>query len=529
MTKPDHPPGAAGSFQAPGGFLHNKWLPALLLVLLSFSINLINNDFSHRYHIDERSKIRAIESQEYNFFHPIGMLQTVRLAGLIQSTEGSQELTELGRTTTAFYGALLVFFVFLIFRQLLEPGLAFLAALALAITPTIVIHAHYLKEDMIFAAFAAGFFLFFMNHLEKPSPKSAIQMGLLLGLALSAQYKGLVLLPLFLAGPLFIPNQPEGGAPPEGGGVAYFKLAGLAMVVAALVFLGINYPLFEDFSGFLRGTGYEFQHALAGHRDVVIPPGPFYFSFHLSESLLPGITWGLLGPGLIGIIWGVWRWRYLTFRERLLLVWIIGFYLTIEASPLKPFPDFMRYVIPLVPWLIYFGFRLLVELERIAKERLQLKISAPLLAGFLLLWPLHDTVNLLAHLNRDTRAHVQTWLLERGERALFEMYAAEKRDVRSITDVDIQKARKKGYHYLAASSFLYDRYQVGSRLPHQNPSVYTIQKRYEALFQNYPTITFKPAFRAFAFSNPTIRLIDIRRKNSVPPPPSRLNGSKESD
>ncbi len=57
----------------------------------------------------------------------------------------------------------------------------------------------------------------------------------------------------------------------------------------------------------------------------------------------------------------------------------------------------------------------------------------------------------------------------------------------------------------------YERYRIASRLKGQKQIVYLIQRKYEHLFSHYPVQEFKPAYRTFAFSNPTIRIIDIRQ------------------
>ena len=56
---------------------------------------------------------------------------------------------------------------------------------------------------------------------------------------------------------------------------------------------------------------------------------------------------------------------------------------------------------------------------------------------------------------------------------------------------------------------MYDRFRVGSRLPGQDSAVYRTQARYEALFAR-PFIEIAPAYRSMAFSNPTIRIVDLR-------------------
>ena len=62
-------------------------------------------------------------------------------------------------------------------------------------------------------------------------------------------------------------------------------------------------------------------------------------------------------------------------------------------------------------------------------------------------------------------------------------------EIVAICDVDEARARDTA-----------NRYNV--------PKVYT---KYEELFQTYPFVEIAPAYKSFAFSNPTIRILDIRQ------------------
>jgi hypothetical protein len=71
--------------------------------------------------------------------------------------------------------------------------------------------------------------------------------------------------------------------------------------------------------------------------------------FHLRESLWPGLGTPLLALGLIGLAA-----PFVAARERRMPLALIAsftllWYAVHEATPLKPFPDFSRYMLPLVP------------------------------------------------------------------------------------------------------------------------------------------------------------------------------------
>jgi len=132
------------------------------------------------------------------------------------------------------------------------------------------------------------------------------------------------------------------------------------------------------------------------------------------------------------------------------------------------------------------------------------------LAGAVFLVPLYDTWQLDSHLIDDTRLQAQQWIDSAQGETWGERYTLGKDwKTRYLTEVDISEAKKSGVAYLAVSSFSYERFFIGSQWSWQNKDVYETHKKYMRLF-TYPYVEIKPAYKTFAFSNPVIRIIDIR-------------------
>jgi hypothetical protein len=91
--------------------------------------------------------------------------------------------------------------------------------------------------------------------------------------------------------------------------------------------------------------------------------------------------------------------------------------------------------------------------------------------------------------------------------------------VLSVAEIDLESARQRGIAFLVASSFQYERFLYGGTLANQDPGIYRLSCAYQKLF-NYPYVEFTPAYRSFAFSNPTIRVIDIRAPKDTATGPS---------
>jgi hypothetical protein len=117
------------------------------------------------------------------------------------------------------------------------------------------------------------------------------------------------------------------------------------MAVAA--FLIVELPALRHLTRFRHGMTFEFGHSLKGHDvplSLNLTRGVFH---HLSQSLWPNLGLPLLALGLIGLAAPL----IAPSERRMPLMLIANFAVFHEASPLKPFPDFARYMLPLAPLL----------------------------------------------------------------------------------------------------------------------------------------------------------------------------------
>jgi hypothetical protein len=120
-----------------------------------------------------------------------------------------------------------------------------------------------------------------------------------------------------------------------------------------------------------------------------------------------------------------------------------------------------------------------------------------------------------SNLTRDTRSKAQEWVASTKEKVWFERYTLGRNYTKTlITQVEIAEARRAGVSFLLASSFNYERFFIGAQWSGQNPRVYNTHKKYTRFF-SYPYTDIKPAYKTFAFSNPVIRIIDIRDQENL--------------
>ncbi|QDV51251.1 ArnT family glycosyltransferase [Gimesia fumaroli] len=475
-----------------------KWLLGGLL-LLSLSLNLWNNDFPVGYHGDEPKKVRFTLNYEQDFHIPILMLQLARLGNLVFGFE-DERVVLIGRWVSAFSGVLIVFFSFLFAKRTMNERWAFLVTAGVAVSPILVVHAHYMKEDMLFTACAMAALWFILKFIENPNWKTAIPLGITTGLAWSAHYKSALLVVIAVLIPLLI------SVPKK---LSYYSFLIAAGFLGIYVFLNVNYPILEAPEIFFEGVRHEGNHAATGH-SISVSPFDQWFSFHLFNSVIPGLTLSVTLLAVTGMIVLLFCWKETQDVDRLFLLFVVFYYLIPEISPSKPPPGYSRYILQIVPALIYFSVRGIHLLSshfssNYVRKGLLLLLSISLSLSF---W---DTLQLDYYMNwkRDTRQQAAEWLSQAGGKSFYEQYAAAKNDVRSIGDFTPEELRNQGYDFVVASDFRYERYYRGAQTSGQDEYIYNRHRQYEEWFR-YPFVEIRPTYRSFAFSNPTVRIIDLR-------------------
>lgn len=469
------------------------------ILLVSLVLNVWNNDFPIGYHGDEVKKVRFIRENIQDFHHPILMLQAGRVLHRLFNLHEDLSIVIMGRGLSAFFGVLIVFFSYLIYRDMLRKRYALFAALAVAVSPTLVMHAHYLKEDMIFTCFTMFALYGFFRFIKMPCGKTVLLFGTATGLALSSQYKSILLIPMFFLIPILFRFS---------GLKDYYRKMIFAFIISLTVFLIINYPLFLDIKIFMKGVLFDKWHVSHGH-DVVIPALPRFFTFHIMNSIVPGITAPLALLSLVGMIFSLAAWKKNLPEEKILIVYIILFYFITEATPLKPFPDFMRYMIPIIPPLLFFSIKGIIDTGSLFKGRFR-EVVILILCVITFAVPFTQTMQLVYHINKDTRKTAEDIISPLKVKTIYESYASADTDLYSITKLDIAEERKNGVGFLVASSFMYERFNIGVKIGNQHSEIYEIYKKYNELFR-LPYREIRPVYKSYAFSNPTLRIIDIRK------------------
>ena len=474
-------------------------LTLALIFILSLWANLENNGFPLGYHIDEPGKVKAIIGGVYKFNHPAFMIHIVRFANLFTNYAGNQDIVELGRAVSALFGTGIVFATFYLIRVAVGLVPAVLTALAVAVSPILVVHAHYLKEDVYFTFFALLALASLLRVLQSSRRARIIELGIVSGLAASSKYVGATLLLFYFLVPLVYP---------VGNIRVYFTKIFWVIFISFTLYLAVNYPIFLDVDNFLRNTKFELKHVAQGH-NIANYPLQLLFTFHFVHGIVPGLTPVLAFAGLAGMVLSRVKAFSLTDSEKVLLFFAVLYYLLIEVSPNKPFPDFMRYTLPLVPVVLYFAVRAIFGAAKLIAARSQAAAAA--LFAVCLAWPAYASFMYVRYMEDDTRAKLQGRVgqLREPGRILFEYYAKfEPPNVSRVAAIPRDDLAALRVPYVVVSSFSYERYALGKTLWWQDDIVHLRARRYDALF-TCPYVEIRPAFRSLAFSNPTIRIVYI--------------------
>jgi hypothetical protein len=492
-------------------FLKSHYL-IIAILLASALLNLWNQDFPIEFHADERKKVRFVLENTQDFMHPTLLLQVSKAANFFFGYTEKIDIVHIGRTVSALAGVLIVFFSYLITRKGVGNKSKYFASIATALSPILVIHAHYFKEDMLFTAFFLMSLFALFRFLDCQNLKNTLFLGTSIGLAISSKYIAALIIPVALIAPFVYQSEDKKNL---------YKKISKSLLLAFCLFLLINYPLILDFKTFWHGLTYEIDHVLKGHEMsgyssasktntlISITPFDFWFTFHLRYSLINGMTLPIVVIGLFGFVISLMSWKKLNNEEKLLILSVVLLYVIAECSPTKPFPDFMRYMIPVVPLLIYFAARFLTKIYEIKKIRVFVLPIATLCISYAA-W---DSSMLLYNLKDDTRREALAWMKEHSGKVKGEMYTMCDDRVMSLALLDIEKERNEGTQFFVASNFFYDRILFAKNLKKCPETIVNVHNQYSKLF-SMPYIEFRPKHRSFAFSNPTIRIINIQEKNN---------------
>jgi 4-amino-4-deoxy-L-arabinose transferase-like glycosyltransferase len=316
----------------------------------------------------------------------------------------------LGRGISASFGAATVLLVYLLGKQAYSRGAGLLGAAFLAFSVLHVRDSHFFTTDVPLTFFFVLMMLLALRIAAGGGNRAWVAAGLAAGLAFATKQTSLMFLPVLLLAHVMaaFPDQTRPGFPAlreKALSAAFWRPLLVFGAVAGLTALAMNpYALIapreylaqvETVSKFLGGSD---------QRNWVFQFTGTTFSYWFTNLLWFGMGPPLLAAGLLGALWALPR----RTRADVLILFFLALYLGTVG---RGFMKFIRYALPLIPFLALLGARFFVELR--GRLRGAARAAATLAAAAVLLFSLFLTG---AYLNiyraGDARVLASRWVHE---------------------------------------------------------------------------------------------------------------------
>lgn len=312
------------------------WAVALVFFGIAFVFYTQGNRFPPEYHPDEPSKVRQVVEREYNFRHPMLLLQATELARRVQDAGTTGwKVAVAGRTASAAFAAAAVALLVVLAGRLGGWVAAVGAGAFLVVNHQMFELAHYMKEDPALTFGTAAALLGIGWYCAAPGRLRALLLGAGCGLAIAAKYPGALLLPFGVAAVLLGRRKQLGAAVPE------LALLGAGTIA---VFAAVNWPMFTDLDTTFAALGVETSKAVGGHKGITrsVPHGVYFAVLRQSINVVALILLALYGVSLL------LRWRTIRLGEWLIAAYPVALFVVLTFLP----KTHHRYFLPITAILI---------------------------------------------------------------------------------------------------------------------------------------------------------------------------------
>ncbi len=410
----------------------------------------------------------------------------------------------LGRLLTILYAVMSVPLVYLVGRRAFSERVALIGAGLSVLYPIAVTHAQMVRSDSAAVFFGLLGLWLSLRLYDRPTAGNQILAGLAIGVAISSRYFMAALIPVLIAvdsmilwRQMFQRQRPTSTWLGLGSGI-------LAVVVG----FALTTPyFFLDFDTAWSSVTREARSIHLG-ADGLSPRENLVW--YLTSAIPGSITLPQTALAAFGGVLAVWRRQP---KQVLLVGFAVVFLLGISRSPLH----WQRWIIPILPLLALlaaYGLNGIFEhLSVHARLRLSMQ-RALILAAVLLIaaWPAYQLVlQDIGQARPSTRVLAREWMVENlpvGSQIAVEWYTAPLHGTDFSVSGQFSLARHPmesylddGYHYLVASSLIYDRYFA-------EPDRYTAEIAfYETLFAEERLVQkFEPSNTR---GGPVIRIYEL--------------------
>ena len=300
---------------------------AALFACFSLILATLNNEFPIEFHPDESSKVRQIQSGSYDYHHPLLMLRAAELMlSLTGGDDTRQQIVMAGRRTSALANAAAIFCLVLVAARLGGPLASLTAGMFLVTNHSLFELAHYFKEDTWLLLGISGFLLALVHYDRAPGLWRSGLLGAALGIAMSAKYTAVVLIPVAVGVVLGIGRRD------------YWRQIFAGLIACVGIMLIVNWPLVVELASAKTAMLRELDLATGGHDGVGrgIPHGYYLW---LGRTSTNPVVWALIAAYL-ATLWP--RRRSISGAEWIIAVFPFAFGLLLSFFPQVSY----RYFLP---------------------------------------------------------------------------------------------------------------------------------------------------------------------------------------
>lgn len=388
-------------------WITGPWLPCLFAFVLCLLLYTDNNGFPPFAHPDEKLKAAYALGGETDFFHPMLLMESVRLASRVTGIRGAEDLHDLGRTVSAFYAALAISLLAAVAWVAGGGRAAWLVAAMASLSHFNLALAHYMKEDTALLFGLALASLAMARHLRHPRPAFHYFLGAACAVALSGKYVG-ALIVLFAIPVLMAPNAARAGS--------RWRRVSRFLLGFVPVLLIINHAALPRPMLLLSGILHEARHVSTGHHGMAVD----HRFLNALEILVSHVAWPVL---LLAAGYGGWIvvgfLKGLAFRNgrqsrRLpfypldaLMAGLPVVFFAVAALSLFQFP---RHFLPTIVWLHYLAAMAIVKLSSAIspQQRIQMAAIAVLTLPVVAVQTVY-CANYLDQFENDSRRSLALW------------------------------------------------------------------------------------------------------------------------
>jgi len=324
------------------------------------------------------------------------------------------------RGIVAGMGLATVFILYFLGMRLYSRNAGLLAAFFLAFTVLHVRDSHFFCTDVPMTFFLVLILYLCVDIVEKKSQKAYLLTGIVTGIAIATKQTAVLAIPVILAAHLV--SHWRGREDSMAArwlalrSSASLKKLAVVFAVIAIVFLLANPFVVMNPAQFLDMSSRTFDFVKGANQ----PQWTFQFTGATVGYWFTNLLYYGMGPALeilclLGVLWALWKRKW---TDGLVLLFLAVYFVSIGFGYMK----FIRYAIPLLPFLCLLGARFVVQLYEITRTR---TFRAILLIVVILVGS-QAVFYTLAYLNiykqEDVRIQASQWIhqnLPQGSTVLF--------------------------------------------------------------------------------------------------------------